>query len=44
MTAVTSELLVDLQEYYESVRDEAQQLLLSMSQRFFPAELSFTQD
>lgn len=44
MRPMTDQILVELGEYFESVRDEAQSLLLCMSQRFFPAEISFTQD
>lgn len=44
MKPVTDEILGELEEYFESVRDEAQSLLLCMSQRFFPAEISFDQD
>lgn len=44
MRTMTDQVLVELGEYFESVRDEAQGLLLCLSQRFFPAEISFTQD
>ena len=36
--------MLEIEEYHENVRDEAQTLMLSMAQRFFPAELAFNQD
>ena len=44
MRPMTDQVLEELGEYFESVRDEAQSLLLCVSQRFFPAELSFSQE
>ena len=44
MGVITDQITEELQEFHETVRDEAQSLMLSMAQRFFPAEVAFNQE
>lgn len=41
---ITSTILDGLEEYYESVREEAQQLLLCIARRFLPQQLTLGQE
>lgn len=41
MGIISEQLTFELEEFQESVRDEAQSLMLCMAQRFFPAEVNF---
>lgn len=44
LSIISEQLMSELEEFQESVRDEAQSLMLCMAQRFFPAEVAFNQD
>jgi hypothetical protein len=44
MTEVTAELLVHLSDYFDTVREEAQLLLVCMIQRFLPPQLALRQE
>lgn len=44
MGEITSQLLVDLEDYYETVREEAQSLLVCMTQRFLPPQIALNDD
>ena len=44
MTQVTAELLVHLSDYFDTVREEAQLLLVCMIQRFLPPQIALKQE
>ena len=44
LAQVTDSILEGLQEFHESVKEEAQQLLLCLARRFLPNHLNFTQE
>jgi len=44
MTQITAELLVHLSDYYDTVREEAQLLLVCMTQRFLPPQIALQQE
>ena len=44
LAPVTESILEGLQEFHESVKEEAQQLLLCLARRFLPTHLNFNQE
>jgi len=44
LAEVTDRILDGLEEYHESVKEEAQQLLLCLARRFLPTHLNFAQE
>jgi hypothetical protein len=44
MCDLTSQILVDLEDYHDSVREEAQLLLVCMTQRFLPPMIALTDE
>lgn len=44
LVGITDSILDGLEEYHESVREEAQQLLLCIARRFLPQQLTLTQE
>lgn len=44
LVSVTDAILEGLEEYHESVREEAQQLLLCIARRFLPQQLTLAQE
>lgn len=44
LVSITDAILEGLEEYHESVREEAQQLLLCIARRFLPQQLTLAQE
>lgn len=44
MCEITSQILVDIEDYHDSVREEAQLLLVCMTQRFLPPQIALSDD
>jgi hypothetical protein len=44
MCDITSQILADLDDYHDSVREEAQLLLLCMTERFLPPQIALNDD
>jgi hypothetical protein len=44
MCEITSQILIDLEDYHDSVREEAQLLLVCMTQRFLPPQIALNDD
>jgi hypothetical protein len=44
MSDITSQILEDLGDYHDSVREEAQLLLVCMTQRFLPPQISLNDE
>ena len=44
LAKITESILEGLQEFHESIKEEAQQLLLCIARRFLPQNLSFSQE
>lgn len=44
MTKITDTILVSMGDYHDTVREESQLLLVSMTQRFLPPQIALQQD
>ena len=44
MTAITDQIINNLSDYHDSVREEASELLVSMTERFLPPQIALNQE